>query len=156
VGHHVIEASGPPCTCGFNGCWEALASGPAMEKWFEENCPAEERDGVPLTARRICERARQGHQAALRAVDREGYYLGLGLANLVTVFVPEVIVLGGGMMQSADLYLEKTRSVIRSGCRFVPHQETRIALASLGEDANLIGAAMTWRHRYESRTGTSR
>jgi len=153
VGHHVVEASGPPCSCGFRGCWEALAAGPAMEKWFEENSPAEECDGVPATARQICERARKGEDTAKRAVEREGLYLGLGLANLITLFVPEVIVLGGGMIQSAELYLDKIRAVIRSGCRFVPHEQTRITLASLGEDANLIGAAMAWQHRFKAYPG---
>jgi hypothetical protein len=54
------------------------------------------------------------------------------------------------MMQSADLYLGKIREVIRSGCRFVPAEKTEIVLAALGEDANLIGAAMAWQHRNES------
>jgi predicted NBD/HSP70 family sugar kinase len=66
------------------------------------------------------------------------------------MFVPEVIVLGGGMMQSAELYIGKIREVIRSGCRFVPAEKTEIVLAALGEEANLIGAAMTWQHRYKA------
>jgi len=149
IGHHVMEASGPECTCGFRGCWEALAAGSSMEKWYAENLPAAERDGKPVSARQICELARKGNKFAQQIVDREGMYLGLGLANLIGMFVPEVIVLGGGMMQSADLYLGKIREVIRSGCRFVPAEKTEIVLAALGEDANLIGAAMAWQHRYE-------
>ena len=149
IGHHVMEASGPECTCGLRGCWEALAAGSSMEKWYAENRPATERDGKPLSAREICELARKGNEFAKRAVDREGMYLGLGLANLIGMFVPEVIVLGGGMMGAADLYLGKIREVIRSGCRFVPAEKTEIALAALGEDANLIGAAMAWQHRNE-------
>jgi glucokinase len=148
IGHHVMEASGPECTCGFRGCWEALAAGSAMEKWYEENRPAAERDGKPVSARQICELARKRNEFAKRTVDREGLYLGLGLANLIGLFVPDVIVLGGGMMQSADLYLGKIREVIRSGCRFVPAEKTEIVLAALGEEANLIGAAMAWQHRY--------
>ena len=149
-GHHVMEASGPECTCGLRGCWEALAAGVSMEKWYEENRPAAERNGERLSARRICELARHGNEFAKRAVEREGKYLGLGLANLIGMFVPEIIVLGGGMMRSADLYLEKIKEVIRSGCRFVPAEKTEIALAALGEDANLIGAAAVWMHRHES------
>jgi glucokinase len=149
IGHHVMEASGPECSCGFRGCWEALAAGSSMEKWYAENRPAAERDGKPVSAREICETARKGNEFARRAVDREGRYLGLGLANLIGMYVPEVIVLGGGMMQSADLYLGKIREVIRSGCRFVPAEKTEIVVAALGEDANLIGAAMAWQHRYE-------
>ena len=147
IGHHVMEASGPECTCGLRGCWEALAAGSSMEKWYGENRPAAEREGKPVSAREICEQARKGNEFAKRAVDREGTYLGLGLANLIGMFVPETIVLGGGMMQSADLYLGKIREVIRSGCRFVPAEKTEIVLAALGEDANLIGAAMAWQHR---------
>jgi glucokinase len=149
IGHHVMEASGPECSCGFRGCWETLAAGSSMEKWYAENRPAAERDGKAVSAREICETARKGNEFARRAVDREGRYLGLGLANLIGMYVPEVIVLGGGMMQSADLYLGKIREVIRSGCRFVPAEKTEIVLAALGEDANLIGAAMAWQHRYE-------
>jgi len=148
IGHHVMEASGPECTCGFRGCWEALAAGSVMEKWYEENRPAAERDGQRLSARQICDLARQGNAFAKRTVDREGMYLGLGLANLISMFVPEVIVLGGGMMQSAELYVGKIGEVIRSGCRFVPAEKTKIVLASLGEDTNLIGAAATWVHRF--------
>ena len=114
-----------------------------------ENCPAQDRNGKVVTARGICELARKGDEFAKQAVEREGTYLGLGLANLIGMFVPDVIVLGGGMMQSADLYLGRIHEVIRGGCRFVPAEKTEIALASLAENANLIGAAMAWRHRYE-------
>jgi glucokinase len=62
--------------------------------------------------------------------------------------VPEVIVLGGSVMKSADLLFEGIRRVIASGCRFVPAEDTELALASLGEDANLIGAARVWHHRF--------
>lgn len=148
IGHHVMEASGPECTCGLRGCWEALAAGCSMEKWYAENRPATEGHGGPVSARKICELAREGNEFAKRAVEREGNYLGLGLANLIGMFVPDVIVLGGGMMQSEDLYLEKIHEVIRSGCRFVPAERTEIALASLGEDTNLIGAAAVWHHRF--------
>lgn len=156
IGHHVMEASGPECTCGLRGCWEALAAGCSMEKWYMENCPARDRNGTVVTARGICELARKGDEFAKQAVEREGTYLGLGLANLIGMFVPDVIVLGGGMMQSADLYLGKIREVIRSGCRFVPAEKTEIALASLGENTNLIGAAMAWRHRYEREAAGAR
>ena len=150
VGHHVIDASGPECSCGFRGCWEALAAGSAMESWYEESLPAREGGGAAATAEQICQLAREGNEHAKRAVEREGYYLGLGLGNLISLFVPEVIVLGGGMMQSAELYLAKIREVIRSGCRFVPAEKTEIRRASLGEHSNLIGAAMVWQHRFRS------
>ena len=147
VGHHVIDPSGPPCSCGFHGCWEALATGPAMAAWFAQQRPPDSKsDG--LSARQICQLARQGDASARRAVEREAYYLGLGLANLINLFTPNAIVLGGSIMKSADLLLDTIRKVIRQGCRFVPFEKTELVLASLGEDANLIGAARVWHHRF--------
>jgi glucokinase len=81
-------------------------------------------------------------------VEREAHYLGLGIANLVTMFVPDAIVLGGSVMKSAVLFLEGIRKTICASCRFVPFEKVDLALASLGEDANLIGAARVWHHRF--------
>ena len=150
VGHLVIDASGPPCTCGFRGCWEALATGPAMAAWYKSTAAAGSSPAGKLSAKQIFQLAREGDALARQAVERETYYLGLGLANLITLFVPEVIVLGGSVMKSADLLLEPVRKVIAQGCRFVPYQKTELAVASLGEDANLIGAARVWHHRFGS------
>jgi len=148
VGHHVIDPSGPLCSCGFHGCWEALAAGPAMSAWFQENFPARDPRHEGLTTHHICQLAIAGDGLAVRAVERESYYLGLGLANLVNLFTPDVIVLGGGVMKSSHLFLEGARAVIRKGCRFVTVEKTELILASLGEDANLIGAARVWFHRF--------
>ena len=146
VGHHVLDASGPQCTCGFRGCWEALATGPALAAWFNAKAQAVDPQARTLTAKEIFQCARQGHPLACEAVARETYYLGLGLANLINLFVPERIVLGGSIMKS--MRLEDLRKVIAEGCRFVPVEKTELALASLGEDANLIGAARVWHHRF--------
>jgi glucokinase len=96
--------------------------------------------------------ARKGDALAQRAVERETYYLGLGLANLIGLFVPEMIVLGGSVMKSVRL--EDLRAVIARGCRFVPWEKTELAMASLGEDANLIGAARVWHYRFGGGPGT--
>jgi glucokinase len=148
VGHHVVDPSGPPCSCGFRGCWESLAAGPAMASWLETNAPSDYPHRSNLTAKRICQLALEGDQLAIQAVKRESYYLGLGLANLVNLFTPDAIVLGGSVMKSSDLFLNGIREVIRQGCRFVPFEKTELTLASLGEDANLIGAARVWYHRF--------
>lgn len=149
IGHHVIDPSGPPCLCGFRGCWESLAAGPAMAAWLEAEAPADYPHRKDLSAKRICELALEGDKLASRAVERETYYLGLGLANLVTLFTPDAIVLGGSVMNSASLFLDGIRKIIRESCAFVPFEKTELALASLGEDANLIGAARVWHHRFE-------
>lgn len=148
IGHHVIETSGPLCSCGFHGCWESLATGPALAAWFKVHTTKDQGYPAKVTAKQICELAQQGDEFALQAVEHEAYYLGLGLANLINLFVPEMIVLGGSVMKSAALFLDGIRKVIRQGCRFVPFERTELALASLGENANLIGAARVWHHRY--------
>lgn len=126
-----------------------------MVAWIEKNAPPDYPHRVGLTAKRICELAREGDFWASRAVENEGRYLGLGLANLVTMFVPDVIVLGGSVMKSAPLFLEKIRKIIVASCRLVPFERTELALASLGEDSNLIGAARVWHHRFGSEGATS-
>ena len=153
IGHHVIDASGPLCMCGFHGCWESLAAGPAMVSWVESRMPKDYPHRDNLTAKRLCELAREGDEIALQAVDREARYLGLGLANLVTLFTPDAIVLGGSVMKSAVLFLEEIRKTICRCCRFVPCEKTDLTLASLGEDANLIGAARVWHHRFAQEGG---
>ena len=150
IGHHLVDPSGPACVCGFRGCWESLAAGPAMTAWMNEQAPSGYPHGRDLSAKRICELAAAGDDLAGRAVDREAYYLGLGLANLVTMFCPDAIVLGGSIMKSAPLFLSRINEVIRQSCSLVPFDKTELTLASLGEDANLIGAARVWYHRFQN------
>jgi len=119
-----------------------------MAAWFQHEKSGSANSHDSFSARRICQLARQGDPLAGQAVAREVYYLGLGLANLINLFAPDAIVLGGSVMKSADLFLDGIRKVIRQGCRFVPVEKTELVLASLGEDANLIGAARVWHHRF--------
>ena len=150
IGHHVIDPSGPSCLCGFHGCWESLAAGPAMVQWIKSVASKDYPHLTSLTAKRICELARQGDDLAQKSVDRETHYLGLGLANLVTLFAPDAIVLSGSVIKSADLFLDGIRRIIGESCAFVPWQQAELSLASLGEDANLIGAACVWHSRFGS------
>jgi glucokinase len=152
VGHHVVEASGPLCSCGARGCWESLASGPAISDWFNQNTPRDP-TSLEITTEEICARARRGDPLCRRAVDRGAVYLGVGIANLINVFAPDAIVLGGGVMKSADMFLDKVRSTIRENCRFVPSDQIAIALSSLGRDLGLIGAAEVWRYRTQGAEG---
>jgi glucokinase len=149
IGHHVVDPAGPECTCGFRGCWESLAAGPAMAAWVERNAPADYRHRQGITAKRICELAQAGDAIAIQAVEHEAFYLGLGLANLINLFTPDAIVLSGSVMKSAELFLGKIKALISSGCRFVPAEKTELMLASLGDDTNLIGAARVWHYRFK-------
>jgi glucokinase len=144
IGHHTIDPAGPRCFCGARGCWEVLARGPAMAAWMDPDAPE-------LTAREICARAEAGDRRAREAVEREGLYLGIGLANLVTLFTPDVIALGGGVMRSGHLFLPRACAVIEESCGLVPWRKTRVTLASMGQDAAIAGAACVWDNRFSAK-----
>lgn len=138
LGHHVIDAGGPPCFCGARGCWEVLASGSAMAR------RAREQGGDPaLDARRLCDLAEAGDPFAREAVAREAGYLGLGLANLITIFAPDCVALGGGLMRRWGLFRESVEATISANCRLVPWQKTRLCAAQL-QQPGLAGAAAVW------------
>jgi glucokinase len=147
VGHQVIEPAGPACTCGASGCWEALASGPALAAWYHQQREGQAGPGQVLDARQVCQLALAGQPLALAAVEREGFYLGIGLANLVSLFTPEVIVLGGGVMESWPLFEAQVRAIIARNCRLVPYERTRLERAALGLQTGLAGAAQVWLNR---------
>ena len=140
IGHHVIDPSGPACFCGARGCWESLASGPAMEGWAQSNHP----EGKRLSARQLCVNAEQGDELAQAAVRRTARYLGTGLANLVTLFTPEMIALGGGLLQSYHLFWPAIEQAIETNCGLVPHQDVQLVPSRLGALTGVIGAARVW------------
>jgi glucokinase len=146
IGHHVIDDTGPACYCGGRGCWESLASGPAIAARFALAAPDSRHQD--LSTQRICELARAGDAAALAEIARAGRYLGIGIANLITLYVPELIVLSGSVMDSAELFLPTIREVIRRQCGLVPAERVELMPSMLRGDAPLIGAGVVWAHRY--------
>ena len=141
IGHFSLDPNGPLCYCGATGCWEALASGMAMIQWARAH---ERAHAIPQdwTARELCAYARLGDPRALPAVRQEAEWLGLGIANLVTLFCPDVIALGGGVMESFDLFFDTIARVVQQRCTLVPSQKVKIVQAAFGKDAALMGAAL--------------
>ena len=114
-----------------SGCWEWEAAGPGLAR----------RAGTE-TAEQAVAAARRGEPAACRALEETARWLGRGAANLVSVLNPEMIVLGGGLMQGAgDLLLEPVRREMLEWAQPVAARQVRIELTRLGEDAGLLGAA---------------
>lgn len=148
LGHHILDPRGPHCTCGATGCWEAMAAGPALEQLAYELAPAEIKASRPSAAE-ICQRAREGEDWAVKTIEQVGRYLGMGLANVITIFLPDCIALGGSVMKSADLFMPVMWKVIQENCRLVPFRDCEITLARLGPEVGLIGAAQVWRHRFQ-------
>lgn len=149
IGHHVLDPRGPVCPCGARGCWEAWASGPALVRWTQEHDPQSAYSTRWADARSICEAAERGDPLAREAVAHEAHYLGLGLANLITLYAPDVIALGGGVMRSLHLFVDTIHETICSMCGYVPYEKTRLVPAALGDDVALVGAACAWWHRFE-------
>ena len=150
IGHHLVDPSGPACFCGVHGCWESMASGMALARWYRGHSqllPDGQIQAVDLDARQISVLAEAGDALARTAMARAGSYIGIGLANLVTLFMPDRIALGGGMVNSWPVFEPIVRETVRQNCGLVPYQRTIIAPAALGIDTGLLGAARVWFQR---------
>ena len=150
VGHMTIDDDGPPCNCGNRGCWETLASGTAMareaRKQIKEGARTSilgyaEGDVEKVTAQVIHNAAKEGDSLAKELITRTGYYVGVGLANLVNIFNPELIVIGGGLSNIGDMLLEPAYEVAGERAFKESYRTVRFALAKLGRDSGVLGAA---------------
>jgi glucokinase len=144
LGHQTLDPSGPDCYCGAKGCWESLASGLALEAWARQQNPK------AGTLKDIFDQARLGDAFSLSVTHRAAHYMGLGLANLVTSFCPEVIALGGGVTKGADLWLKRALEVARQRCGLVPFKNVLITEAKLQADVALAGAAAAYWHQFSN------
>lgn len=146
---------------GPGGAWQRwlllIAAGcalqcPAIAARVRAALPATDPQRATLTAADLCARARRGDALARTEVVPTGRYLGLGIANLITLYAPEAIVLSGSVMESADLFMPEIREVVRSNCTQVPADRVELTVAALGNEAPLIGVAAVWLHRYPGGT----
>ncbi|MGI8958419.1 MAG: ROK family protein, partial [Bryobacteraceae bacterium] len=112
------------------GCWEAESAGPGLAR----------RMGA-ASAEEVVAAARNGHARARNAVQESARYLGMGIANIVSILNPEMIILGGGLMLAADLFLDTVTRVMTDWAQPISAQHVRVEITSLGENAGLLGAA---------------
>ncbi len=154
-GHMVVDADGPECPCGRQGCWETYASGTGLGRLARV---AVERGDVStdagfvaeaggaldaVTGEHVVAAARAGDAAALKVLDEYGDWVGLGLANLVNLLDSEVVVLGGGVSADADLFLDRARAQVRERSLGGAHRpRVPIVAARLGGRAGAVGAAL--------------
>jgi len=151
VGHMTIEAGGPQCHCGNHGCLEALASGWAVAKAAITRINDGGKSSIielvegrleNITAETVAVAARRGDRLAADIVAEAAEYLGIGLANLVNIFNPELIVIGGGLSKMGDMLLKPARKVLKERAFQLPADTVRVVRACLGSDAGIIGAAV--------------
>lgn len=151
-GHSVIVVDGEPCTCGRKGCWEAYASATAlinqtkaaMEKYpdsvMHELVKA---NGGKVDGRTAFDAMRRGDIAGIKVVDAYVKYVACGLINLVNIFQPETICIGGGICNEGETLLRPLRRYIDSERYSVYSKiQSKIVKAKLGNDAGIIGAAL--------------
>ncbi|MBQ8356591.1 MAG: ROK family protein [Clostridia bacterium] len=154
LGHTVIEKDGAPCSCGRKGCWEAYSSATALIRMTREKleeCKAQGRETLieklaaekgKISGKTAFDAMRAGDEAGKEVVDKYLSYLATGLGNMINIFQPEVISLGGGVSNERDNLLKPLIPLIRKeqyGGELVPL--TKICVAELGNDAGIIGAA---------------
>ncbi|MBQ8140709.1 MAG: ROK family protein [Clostridia bacterium] len=151
LGHIVIEHGGVPCSCGRRGCWEAYSSATALIRMTKEKIEEYRQKGLStvmldapkINGRTACDAMRTGDEAGKEVYDRYVSYLAAGLTNIVNIFQPEVISLGGGVSNEGQSLIDALMPLIRSeqyGHGFLD-ELTEIRIAELGNDAGIIGAA---------------
>jgi glucokinase len=158
VGHIIINPTGSEkCGCSATGCLEAMASGTALGRAGRRAAAAdptgrlaELAGGVDkVTGETVHEAAREGDPAAGRLFDQIGYWLGIGLASLANVFDTQLMILGGGLVNTGDLLLSPARDSFERFLFARAHRELPpLVPARLGTEAGLIGAALLALHRY--------
>jgi glucokinase len=151
LGHTVIDLNGPKCqgNCHNRGCLEVLASGTALTREAERIAGEQPgsglgravADGVELAGPLVTELAHDGDPAALEAIELIGRRLGVGIANFVNIFNPEVVVIGGGVIGAGELLLAPARQEMLARALSPSRDEVRVVAARFGIEAGMVGAA---------------
>ena len=150
IGHITLLPKGPHCGCGNRGCLEALASGRAIAREGRERVSR----GVPtligdlaegdldqISAKLVAQAAAQGDVPAREIIEEAMSYLGLGMASLVNLFNPELIVIGGGLTKMDELLFDPVRRIIARTAFRSSAEAVEVVPAQLGDDVGVLGAA---------------
>lgn len=151
LGHMVIEVDGLPCSCGRKGCWEAYSSATGLINMTKVKL-AETKDTVmhemvahdgKVSGRTAFDAMRKGDKAAKEVVDKYIYYLAMGIVNIINIFQPEVLVIGGGICNEKHYLTDPLMDIVdKEQYSRNSTKKTEIRIATLGNDAGIIGAAM--------------
>jgi glucokinase len=150
IGHMIIEHDGPLCGCGNRGCWETLASGTALAREAKQRIEGGVTTSImetvggrieEITAEVVHAAADQGDATAKELIAQTSYYLGIGLTNLVNIFNPKLIVIGGGLSNIGDSLLQPAYDVVRERAFREAYDAVGFARAKLGRNSGVLGAA---------------
>jgi len=145
IGHSSVEVFGPACNCGSRGCLEVYASATGIVRMTREALPKHPHSilqtKAEFTAEEVHRAGVQGDELALEVFHRMGMYLGVGLANIVNILNPEMIVIGGGVAGGWDLFAKDMNEQIAARAFPLPAKHVKVVPAECGDDAGLLGAA---------------
>ena len=151
LGHMTVQCEGRPCTCGSVGCWEQYSSATALIRQGREAVEGHpeslivkmvDGDLSKIEARTVIDAARQGDPIACEVYDKYIYYLAIGIVAIINAFDPEIIALGGGVSKAGDFLLEPLKKKVAQYVFYKDLPYADIKIATLGNDAGIIGAAM--------------
>lgn len=145
IGHTTVDPfSGLKCKCGNTGCLELFASATAIVRMARESLaqfPQAMLSAENLTAEKVYDAGREGDELALSVFRRAGKYLGIGLANLMSLIDPEIIVINGGVVNGWDLFAADMYQEVEERAFQATARQVKIARAECGDNAGLLGAA---------------
>ncbi|MCD6379858.1 ROK family protein [bacterium] len=146
IGHTVVKVEGKLCGCGNRGCLEAYIGSSAIIERTKEMLERDSKNSLlaidRLTVKDIAVAAEDGNKIAISALEKTGWYLGIGLVNIVHMINPEVIAVGGGVSGAGDLILKPAREAFAEHVMNDIFLDVRIVPAQLGNKASFLGAAM--------------
>ena len=146
IGHIGVDPfGGVACTCGSRGCLEVYASATAIVRMTREARPRYPNsilhNAEDLTSEKIYQAGREGDELAIEVFRRMGVYLGIGLASLINVLNPEIVVIGGGLANGWELFEKHMHQQVMERAFPIPARRVKIVRAQCGDDAGLLGAA---------------
>jgi glucokinase len=146
----VIDPDGPSCPCGLRGCLEQFASGTAIERLARHAVEDDPNSSIlsfaggvsAITGEHVTQAAREYDEAARAVLRRAGTALGIGLSNVVNLFEPDAIVLGGSVVKAGEPYLGPARDRLGQMLAAQRRRPARLDVTSLGGDAGILGSAL--------------
>lgn len=156
LGHHVIVSDGEQCTCGRKGCFEAYCSATALIRDIKKailknpDCLLAKSigdDHNKINAKIAFDMADKGDEVSKILIDNYIKFLAEGLVNIINIFQPEVIAIGGGIAAQGEKLLKPVRAMVKERC-YANLLETKIVEAELSNDAGIIGAAFLGKFKY--------
>ncbi|GIM30587.1 glucokinase [Clostridium polyendosporum] len=144
IGHTTVVSEGPRCGCGNLGCLEAVASGTAIGKRGREAVESKVETSLKkydtVTSAEVFKEAAAGDDVSKDIVNTALNYLGIGIANAIATFDPEVVIIGGGVSKAGKIVFDKVQEVVNKRCFKAMAEACRIVPAGLGTDAGVVGA----------------